>query len=114
MKINPKKHLVGIWRIIHMDDFDKRDIDMEVPAYMKVEDGGSGEFQFILVFGNTCGVFKMAEKGAIFDFTWEGNDECDEASGDGWINTEDGKEGAGEIRIHNGDKYGFLVRKVKR
>jgi len=97
-----------------MDDYDKKDIDMDVPAYLKIGHGGSGEFQFILVYGNICGDFKITENGAFFDFTWDGNDECDEASGDGWFKTEDGKTGAGQIRIHRGDTTGFLAKKVKK
>lgn len=87
---------------------------MEVPAYLKIENSGSGEFQFILVYGNMCGDFQMAGNEAIFDFTWDGNDECDEASGDGWFKTENGKSGAGQIRFHYGDKHSFLAKKVDK
>jgi hypothetical protein len=109
-----KEQLIGKWRIFHMDDFDKEDINMEVPAYIKIENGSSGDFQFILVCGNMCGDFKMVEKGAIFDFTWDGTDENDEASGDGWLKSEDGKTGTGQIRFHNGDTHNFLATKVRK
>jgi len=114
MKANSKKHLVGKWRIFHMDDTDKKDLEAEVPAYIKVESGGYGEFQFCFVHGSICGDFLRSPNGISFDFTWEGNDECDEAFGDGWFKTEDGKAGAGQIRLHYGDKYGFSAKKVKK
>lgn len=104
---------VGKWRIIHMDDFTKKDIDMEVPAFIDVERGGCGEFQFILVRGAMCGDFKNNE---IFDFTWEGGDDCDEASGDGWMKLRPGGTAAeGEIRFHCGDTHKFrAVKKPKK
>ena len=97
-----------------MEGFDKKDIDEEVPAYMKVGGGGSGEFQFCCVCGETRGDFLSGTDSVAFDFTWGGNDECDEAFGDGWIRTEDGKTGTGQIRFHCGDKYGFSARRVGR
>lgn len=106
MKKTLKKPLVGKWRIVHMDDFTKKDIDEEVPAFIEVESGGTGESQFILVRGALCGDFKNNE---VFDFTWDGSDECDEASGDGWmkIRPDGGTTAEGEIRFHCGDTHKF-------
>jgi hypothetical protein len=44
------------------------------------------------------------------EFTWKGNDEMDEASGDGWAEVQ--KDGSlnGEIRFHNGDDSTFKAR----
>lgn len=95
-----------------MDDLGKKDVDMEVLAYLQIENSGSGAFQFVLVSGSICGDFENSSEGTTFDFTWEGNDECDPVSGDGWLKTTDGKTGAGQIRLHGGDKYGFLAKRV--
>lgn len=95
-----------------MTDFDRKDIDMEVKAHITIERGGSGEFQFLLVHGNISGEFVHTPSGALFDFTWLGNDECDEASGDGWIRSMDGRKAEGKIRFHCGDTHPFQARKI--
>ncbi len=46
-------------------------------------------------------------EGKRFEFTWEGNDECDEASGSGWLNMKGADEIEGEIKIHDGDSSKF-------
>jgi hypothetical protein len=45
------------------------------------------------------------------DFTWEGSDEMDHASGDGWVKLQ--KDGLlkGEIRFHNRDDSTFKARR---
>lgn len=112
---------VGKWRTIHMDDFAKKDIDMEVPAFIKIDRGGCGEFQFILVHGNIDGRTVSGPDGKTrFEFTWEGNDdECDEASGAGWFGLKDDDNDEknamieGEIKIHNGgDSSKFVAHRA--
>ncbi len=44
------------------------------------------------------------------DFTWAGNDEMDEASGDGWAELQEDGSLTGEIRFHNGDDSTFIAR----
>jgi len=108
-----KKLLVGKWRIIEMTDFNQKDVDMEVKAYLAVERNESGAFQFLLVRGDICGEFSQTPDGSLFDFTWEGNDECDEAAGDGWIRSLDGKNAEGAIRFHCGDTHQFKAKKMQ-
>jgi hypothetical protein len=43
-------------------------------------------------------------------FTREGNDEMDEASGDGWVKLQKDGSLKGEIRFHNGDDSTFKAR----
>src|SRR3989338_4155643 len=82
----PSKLLAGKWRIKNMPDFDQKDVDADGPAQFKVKANGEGEFQFLYVKGYTDGNFKNLDA-PTYDFTWNGNDECDEAFGDGWIKT---------------------------
>jgi len=114
--MNPKrngwrKRLIGRWRIAWMDQFGRKDIDEEVPAHITLGKGGLGSFQFILVSGDICGDFK--DDAQMLDFTWIGNDECDEASGDGWIRLVSESRAEGEIRFHKGDTYKFRAVKAK-
>jgi|SRR3989344_4394444 len=114
--MNPKEKyreedFEGLWHIISMSNWDKKYCNMEVQAYIKIEKNGIGEFQFGLVQGQICGDFKKEEQ--IFDFTWEGSDECDEANGDGWIKIKNDDLLEGEIRFHGGDRSDFLAKKIK-
>jgi hypothetical protein len=103
----------GQWRITEMDQWDADYLDMDVPAYIKIKADGSGEFQFGLVCGQLDGdVIKDGDQ-ERFDFTWEGNDESDEAFGSGWLKL-NGKTGlTGHIKFHHGDRSGLVAEKMK-
>ena len=94
-----------------MSEWDKDYCNMEVQAYIKVEKKGFGEFQFGLVSGSINGDFIIRNDEDIFDFTWEGCDECDDASGDGWMKIKENETAEGEIRFHAGDKSMFWAEK---
>ncbi|MBS3096991.1 hypothetical protein J4480_06165 [Candidatus Woesearchaeota archaeon] len=108
-----KKDFIGAWRITKMSDFDNDYVNEEVKAFIKVEKSGMGEFHFGLVQGSMSGDFKKNREGIIFDFTWEGNDECDSANGDGWMKINDDGTAEGEIRFHLGDTSKFWAKKAK-
>ena len=110
LKTRYLKDLTGIWHITSMSSWDKEYFDAEVKAHIRIENNGTGEFQFGLVYGEICGEFKSAEK--IFDFTWDGNDECDDANGDGWTKLKGADILEGEIRFHSGDHSTFLAKRV--
>ena len=104
-----KNDFIGIWHITKMSEWDKEYCNMEVQAYIKIEKNGMGEFQFGLVSGSMCGDFRKEQ--IIYDFTWDGNDECDTANGDGWMRITDDGAAEGEIRIHLGDSSKFWAKK---
>lgn len=62
-----------------METWDEDDFNMEVQAFFEVDKRNNGEFQFDLVSGGFYGEIEADR----LEFTWEGNDECDEASGSG-------------------------------
>lgn len=68
-----------LWRIIDMPDYTDDDPDMMELAYCLFEDHGSGEFAVGCVTGQ---IFHGGDTDAV-DFSWTGNDEIDEAQGDG-------------------------------
>lgn len=47
-----------------------------------------------------------------FEFTWDGNDECDPASGAGWVKVTSQDQREGKFRFHMGDSSKFLARRV--
>jgi len=106
-----KKDFIGIWRITKMSEWDNDYVNEEVKAFIRIEKSGMGEFHFGLVQGSMSGDFKKNIEGMIFDFTWEGSDECDSANGDGWMKINDDGKAEGEIRFHLGDTSKFWAKK---
>jgi hypothetical protein len=103
----------GTWYIYEMEMWDKDYFNMEVQAYIKIESNNRGDFQFGLVSGAIDGEVVDYAHGKRFEFTWEGNDECDPAHGSGWIRIKKEDLIEGEFRIHNGDNSTFLARRAK-
>src|ERR1700730_9096475 len=98
--------LKGKWRIVEMELGDKDFLDMMGPAYIAFDGKAGGEFAFGCV---TAGLHCRKTPSGV-DFTWEGNDEMDQASGDGWAEREKDGSLEGEIRFHNGDGSTFKAR----
>ena len=112
MKIT-KNNFIGAWRITKMSDFDNDYVNEEVRAFIKIEKSGIGEFHFGLVQGSMSGDFEKENEDVIYDFTWDGSDECHEASGDGWMKINEDGTAEGEIRFHMGDKSKFWAKRAK-
>src|SRR5262245_61129606 len=70
----------GLWHITAMEMWDADYLHMEVHAFIRITRAGGGEFQFGLVSGQIDGELVKTAAGERFEFTWEGNDECDPAS----------------------------------
>ncbi len=103
----------GAWHISEMEMWDLDCCNMEVRAYLRIDSEGLGEFQFGLVFGEVDGEIVTDSTDERFEFTWEGNSECDPASGSGWFRLT-GKNGIkGRIKIHMGDSSAFSARPAK-
>jgi hypothetical protein len=104
--------IVGTWHIYEMEQWDEDYFNMEVQAYLTVNQGGTGAFQFGLVAGGIDGEFTRKDALERFDFTWEGNDECDEAFGSGWLILKSADELEGSIGFLGGDRSAFAARRV--
>jgi len=48
------------------------------------------------------------------EFTWAGNDECDEAFGSGWLELKDTKTLHGKIKFHQGESSTLVARMAKK
>jgi hypothetical protein len=73
--------LGGKWRIMEMSDFEADYPDMVEPAYILFEEKGGGEFAFGCCAGHIWQA--SSTEAASIEFSWTGNDEMDEVSGDG-------------------------------
>jgi hypothetical protein len=77
--------ITGTWHIYEMEQWDEDYFNMDVQAYIKIELSNSECFQFGLVYGDVYGRIVDYADEKRFEFTWERNDECDPASGSGWV-----------------------------
>lgn len=109
-----KNNFTGKWRITSMSGWDKEYCDMEVPAYVKIEKNLMGDFQFGLVSGQIDGRIVKRQNQEYFEFTWDGNDECDPASGSGWMMLKDKENADGEIKLHLGDDSTFQAKRMRK
>lgn len=106
--VDPATHpLVGRWRIIEMDMWDRDYLDMVEPAYIAFDARGRGEF----VFGLVNGSFACGYSPSSIEFDWGGSDEMEEAFGDGWAEMQDDGTVVGEIRFYQGDESGFRAHR---
>ncbi len=103
----------GIWHIYEMEAWEEDYFNIEVQAHIKVNSNGLGKFQFGLVSGHIDGEIVKDDRDKRFEFTWEGNDECDAAFGSGWLRLKDGNNIKGRIKLHLGDGSNFLAKRVE-
>jgi hypothetical protein len=94
----------GRWRITKMPDYENDFPDMIEPAYILFEKSG-GEF----AFGCVAGAIHATCQASSVEFTWSGNDEMDEASGNGWAEIQGTLQG--QICFHNGDEAAFIAHR---
>ena len=99
--------ILGRWRIVEMPDYTDDYPDMVEPAYIQFEANGSGEFAFGCVTGHIWG----ASATDNVAFSWNGNDEMDEANGDGSAEIQPDGSLQGKIRFHGGHEATFTARR---
>ncbi|MGH7263386.1 MAG: hypothetical protein ACREMB_00835 [Candidatus Rokuibacteriota bacterium] len=101
-----KTNISGKWRIMKMDLWDREAIDLLGPAFIELE-GAGGQFRFMAVDGWLDCRHGQRNGRSSVDFTWDGNDEGDPASGRGWVNLRKDGSLTGHIYFHQGDDSGF-------
>jgi len=96
----------GLYEIVEMEVWDKDAIDLVEPGYISIN-GKKGKLHFICVDGVMV-IKKVKDK---YVFTWEGNNECDPASGYGDF-TFSGDKLTGRIYLHDSDDSSFVAVKA--
>jgi hypothetical protein len=96
----------GKWRITEMDAWDREAIDLVGPGFIEFR-GQGGQFHFIAVDGWMDCRHGQRSGRPYITFTWEGNDECDPASGRGWAKLLKDGSLTGHIYFHHGEDSGF-------
>jgi len=108
VKSRPKK-IVGKWRITEMDLWDLDALDLVGPAYIQFDRQGSGEFGFIAVTGWLDCRHTSTDGRPSVEFSWEGHDDNDRASGRGRASLQEDGSLSGHIYFHMGDDSGFAA-----
>ncbi|MSP12368.1 MAG: hypothetical protein EXR62_05355 [Chloroflexi bacterium] len=106
-------NIAGTWHIYEMETWDADYFNMEVQAFLEIDAKGMGDFQFGLVTGSIDGEIIQDGTDERFEFTWDGSDESDEATGSGWLRVQPADTIQGRIKIHSGDSSQFLARRAK-
>ena len=95
--------LKGKWRIVETELWNRTHLDLVEAAYIEIDERGQGE----MTFGTMTAALDCAYTPSGFDFTWDGADEGDQVSGDGWAELQDDGSLLGEISYRNGDETSF-------
>jgi len=109
MKIN--KSLIGRWRIVEMEQWDKDYIDMLVPGHITIGKDGTGTFHFGAVEAEVDCRDESIGGVERLEFSFEGEDEGDQVCGRGWAQIT-GQSMTGRIYFHMGDDSGFTASKM--
>jgi hypothetical protein len=99
--------LIGRWRIIEADLWDRDYLDMIEPAHLEIGPEGWAEFAFGCV---TAGGELEYSRTIVF-FRWSGFDEGDEIAGDGSAELQDDGTIEIELAFDNGDDAILIGRR---
>ena len=100
--------VIGRWRIVESDTWDRDYLDLVEPAFINIDRAGRGE----LAFGVVNASLDLEYSRTMVFFTFEGSDEGDEVSGSGSAELQD--DGTLEIGIafHLGDEAVLRAKRV--
>lgn len=99
--------LVGRWRILEADIWDRSHLDLCGPATIIIQANGRGE----IAFGALDAVLDIEYGRSSIGFKWNGSDEMDQVEGDGSAELLDDGSIEIEFAYRNGDE---AVLKAKR
>ncbi|MDY6989781.1 MAG: hypothetical protein SWQ30_17185 [Thermodesulfobacteriota bacterium] len=103
------KSFGGKWSIVEMEAWDQEYVNMEVPGHFTFNKSGTGHFQFGLVQGEMDCRMEVIDHRERIEFSWDGQEDSDPASGRGWAVIEN-EELHGRIFFHLGDDSTFRAK----
>jgi hypothetical protein len=103
------KAFAGRWRIVEMDVWDKDFLDLVETAHLTFKGAADGEIAFGALKGFLDVRYGTRDGSACAEFSWDGNDENDPASGRGWVVLGTAGRLVGHFYIHNGDDSGWTL-----
>ena len=106
--------LVGRWRIVEMDLWAQEDVDLVAPGFIDFGADHMGSLGFIAVQGGLDWRDAPRDGCPGVEFSWEGFDEGDPATGRGWAVIDENGSLRGRIFFHLGDDSGFRAERTGR
>jgi hypothetical protein len=100
--------LLGKWRIVEADLWDRDYLDLVEPASITFGQDGRGEFAFGAVHGD----MELEYSPTMIFFTWAGFDEMDEVNGSGSAELHDDGNLEIELSFHLGDNAVLKARRT--
>ena len=100
--------LIGTWRIVEADLWDRDYLDLVEPASITFRKDGRGEFAFGAVHGD----MELEYSASMIFFTWAGFDEMDEVNGSGSAELNDDGNLEIELSFHLGDDAVLKARRA--
>jgi hypothetical protein len=96
-----------------MELWDRDALDLVAPAFIEFQPDRTGRFGFVAVAGwidwRSQGIGRRA-----VEFSWEGTDEGDQASGRGWAALQDNGALHGHIYFYLGDDSAFRAERWRQ
>ena len=92
--------IIGRWRIVEADIWDREYLDLVQPAYLNIGNDGRAEFAFGVV--EAGGEIEYGK--SIVFFRWHGADEGDQITGEASAERQDNGSLEIEISFDNGDE----------
>ena len=92
--------LIGRWRIVEADLWDRDYLDLVVPATMTIGADGHGE----IAYGAMQASLELEYSRSMVFFTWAGFDEMDDVGGSGAAELQDDGSLEIEFAYHLGDE----------
>ena len=94
-----------------MDNWDQEAIDLVQPGFIEFGKDGLGSLGFIVVTGELDCRDADRDGQPGVEFSWQGSDEGDDASGRGWATLNLDGTLVGHIYFHLGDDSGFRAER---
>jgi hypothetical protein len=93
---------------VEMDVWDKDFLDLVETAHLTFKGAADGEIAFGAPKSFLDVRYGTSDRSACAEFSWQGNDKNDPASGPGWVVLGTAGRLVGHFYIHNGDDSGFV------
>ena len=108
--MNSVKTLLGNWRIIETELWDREALDLFAPAMLSLEPKGVGRIAFIAIEAQID--YRIVTRDGLpgIEFSFQGFDEGDEVMGRGWAALR-GEQLQGRLFFHQGDDSSFLAQR---
>ncbi len=109
----PAPEFAGSWRITWTEVWASDVLDLIRPAYIRFDDEGLGEFGMIALRGFLDCRYGERDGRPSVEFSWQGQDDRDDACGRGWAVLEADGSLSGWLFIHCADDSEFRASRAE-